>query len=201
MPDLTSHGFFVRKPRHRGPQESSVLCQLRELLAGARCHEAILSLQAWNLWQIQCILISVDVDRFNSDFHEKPGGVRFGTTLINLYLVVVPMFLLKSTISKTLSSSRWFLYLWCFSVSGAGALRSILRWPLVNSFKDHRKTALIGWGIHSEVFRAWFRRMKQANWASVGRCDFVLAFRPGKVQEWLKWLCQVCYPRVKYSEI
>ena len=24
---------------------------------------------------------------FNSDFHEKPGGVRFGTTLINLYLV------------------------------------------------------------------------------------------------------------------
>lgn len=47
MPDLTSHGFFVRKPQHRGPQESSVLCQLRELLAGARCHEAILSLQAW----------------------------------------------------------------------------------------------------------------------------------------------------------
>jgi len=62
-------------PRHlrTGPQESSVLCQLRELLAGARCHEAILSLQ----------------------------------------VISIPLMLL------------------CF------------------------------WSIHSEVFRAWFRRMKQ----------------------------------------
>ncbi len=49
-------------PQCRGPQESSALCQLQELLAGARCHEAILSLQAGAL-EVQCGLNNSDVMR------------------------------------------------------------------------------------------------------------------------------------------
>lgn len=103
-------------------------------------------------------------------------------------------------ISKTLSCWRWFLYLWCFSVSGAG------RWEAscVDRLSTPSKTTIPWLHWLAEVYIRRFFGHGSEEWNrqtggplvgwSVGRCDFVLAIRPGKVQEcFLVKICSTIY--------